>query len=371
MTRRKSIDVNTTYDIDHNIAHNIDLAAVNPSSNSSSNSSRNSSSKPKQASLRTWCFASFAFLSVFGMSQNTASAADAYSTAVLADSPIYYWRLGESDGAATATDATGTLNLAYRTTNTIYEVEGALGSCGDFAAGAPGNTTQSGASVVLDASDPFPTTAFSIEYWVKGTSGASQSIFSYAASGNNNELLLFGYQSLNVYLRTNVGTGISSNDGDWHHMVVTWQSSDGALIVYKDGVSVYTGTFKQGQIISNEGGIYLMQEQDNVGGGLDGAQSLNGSLDEVAIYNTVLTGPQVAAHYSAATTCGANGDPCTTKNDCEGVCSGGVCEMGSRWVMHVPLSPNARILTRIALAIFVFFSKERERAPRTMNVKAR
>ena len=33
-------------------------------------------------------------------------------------------------------------------------------------------------------------------------------------------------------------SGISANDGTWHHIAVTWQSSDGKAILYDNGRKV-------------------------------------------------------------------------------------------------------------------------------------
>ena len=33
-------------------------------------------------------------------------------------------------------------------------------------------------------------------------------------------------------------SGISGNDGTWHHIAVTWQSSDGQAILYDNGRKV-------------------------------------------------------------------------------------------------------------------------------------
>lgn len=33
-------------------------------------------------------------------------------------------------------------------------------------------------------------------------------------------------------------SGISANDGTWHHIAVTWQSSDGQAILYDNGRKV-------------------------------------------------------------------------------------------------------------------------------------
>jgi len=83
-------------------------------------------------------------------------------------------------------------------------------------------------------------------------------------------------------------------DGTWHHIAVTWQSSDGETKVYADGVPS-THTVATGTSIAGAGSLVLGQEQDNVGGGFSVAEAFEGLLDDVRIYDRVLTESEVLA----------------------------------------------------------------------------
>ena len=116
-------------------------------------------------------------------------------------------------------------------------------------------------------------------------------------SGTNND---FG-----VSLRSDgyvvAGVGGSSNtsimsasgydDGTWHHVVFTRTMSSGALRLYVDGGSAVTGT---GSTVSLTSPANI-----NFGRIQTGSNYFAGSLDEVAVYNTVLSATTVTAHHNA------------------------------------------------------------------------
>ncbi|WP_407344607.1 LamG domain-containing protein [Pengzhenrongella phosphoraccumulans] len=84
-------------------------------------------------------------------------------------------------------------------------------------------------------------------------------------------------------------SGPGYNDGKWHHVVFTRTQVSGAMALYVDGAS-------QGTAIGDKGSLndsaYL-----TFGRIQTGTYSFAGSLDEVAIYTTVLTPETVLAHY--------------------------------------------------------------------------
>jgi hypothetical protein len=84
--------------------------------------------------------------------------------------------------------------------------------------------------------------------------------------------------------------------------VVTWASTGGALRVYKDGALAYSNAtpVQAGASLIGGGSLLLGQEQDTIGGGFETSQAYLGSLDELAVYPSVLTAAQVSAHRQAA-----------------------------------------------------------------------
>ncbi len=219
-----------------------------------------------------------------------------YSQEVLADNPISYWRLGETSGT-TAVDQKGLNNASYSGSPVL----GATG-CNPY----DSNTAVTFGStntqyVVKSAFNSFPGTAISAEFWIKASNtSTSGTPLSYASSTADNEFLIYNYNNVGLYIGgPNVTTGIAINDGQWNHIVVTWRSSDGALKMYKNGANVFSTNHQAGYSIKSGGTLMLAQEQDAVGGALEVTQRLIGSLDEVAIYNTVLSADRVLAHYNS------------------------------------------------------------------------
>jgi len=218
-----------------------------------------------------------------------------YASAVLADSPVGYWRLNEAAREQIVRDASPRANhfLYHGTSATAH---GAT----SFQAGGFGTT-----DFVKGSMFHFPSSKVSIEFWLQTTANNGfDTVVSYAAIDNRNDNELMIHNAGNITLvvdRTWENSGISVNDGKWHHVVVTWKSSDGEVVVYKDGSMEFSGTLQPGKIIHERGFLVFGQDQDAVGGKFEPGDSYQGLLAEVAIYDTVLSSEQVAAHYVAMT----------------------------------------------------------------------
>lgn len=69
------------------------------------------------------------------------------------------------------------------------------------------------------------------------------------------------------------------NDGEWHHLVVTWTNQDGAWKVYLDRRLFDEGVdFQTGQVIRGGGVLVIGQEQDCLGGCFSISQEFLGLL---------------------------------------------------------------------------------------------
>jgi len=125
-----------------------------------------------------------------------------------------------------------------------------------------GNTT--GSAVISDRpllQPALPATELSVAFWLRCSVGRGEkgTILSYKLPGSSQaeqELIIYNPGSLTVLIkgllvRRGVNSQISLCDGNWHHLAMTWRSSDGSLSLYKDGVGVYEG----GPYKSSIGGI--------------------------------------------------------------------------------------------------------------------
>jgi VCBS repeat-containing protein len=219
------------------------------------------------------------------------SAPSAYAESVLADAPVGYWRLGESSGTS-AFDARANSTATYAGGTTLG-VTGGLNDS-DKAISLDGNANY----VIRNPFSGFPTTAISAEFWIKtaDTTKGGPAI-SYAVTGSDNEFLVYDYRNFTIYRGLSlVATGVSANDGAWHHIVVTWRSSDGQTQLFKDGSLAFTTTLATGTSITGGGSLVFGQEQDSVGGGFDPTQACLCSLDDVAVYGSVLSSAQILVH---------------------------------------------------------------------------
>ena len=143
--------------------------------------------------------------------------------------------------------------------------------------------------------DDFPTTQLSYEITFASSSTAGfPPLASYATSGDNHEFRLDAQSgTLRVYINGSaVDTGVAESaafDGAIHTLGVSWNSADGALDLYLDGVGVFSGTHATGATLDQGGTFVLGQEQDSVGGGFQTGQIFEGTIYGVRLYDDIRT----------------------------------------------------------------------------------
>ncbi len=85
-------------------------------------------------------------------------------------------------------------------------------------------------------------------------------------------------------------------DGDWHHVCVTWRSSDGFWAIYVDGIM---GDSEKGKARGNvknihgDGILILGQDQDTFGGNF--TEPFFGNLTDLSVWGEDLESEQVTA----------------------------------------------------------------------------
>lgn len=204
---------------------------------------------------------------------------------------IGYWALDESTGS-TASDSSNGGNNA-----TLVNMEN-----GDWVAGQIKN------SLSFDGVNEYATTSRSVpsrgslSVWVKGTMNISTSADWYAlaasASGNYLTLRVSTYTSFNNFcfaMRGAFGTDVtdvcspSYTDSPtlqlWHHLVAVWDATQGAKLYVDGGLAAQTTT-----TTSNFDAMTLDI-------GKLGAEYWAGQLDEIRMYNRMLTSDEVGDLY--------------------------------------------------------------------------
>jgi hypothetical protein len=212
--------------------------------------------------------------------------------------PVGWWRMDEASSGS-ANGATIIDQSGYGNNGTADD--GANNTGMTWTTGKIGNGALSfdGADdyVIKNPFNNFPSTEVTIEFWMKSSDTTkSGTPFSY---GGNNEFLIYNYRNFEIHIAgsSTGATGVSANDGSWHHIAVTWKSSDGSLKLYKDGTQAYSGTLQQGYSIVNGKSLVFAQEQDAEGGGFDPGQAHLGQIDDVRIYNYARSAEQIYNDY--------------------------------------------------------------------------
>ena len=163
---------------------------------------------------------------------------------------------------------------------------------------------QANGRMVRQNFNDFPSTAITTVY-VNRTSDSEDATLSYASSATDNDFLLFRSNTQNVFIdASSTASSVSFNDNSFHVGQVNWQSSDGALSIWKDGSEDYTATFQSSASITAGGTLALAGEQDGINSSYDNTQNHTGDFAEVIIYNfafnttyTVLVQNYLAAKY--------------------------------------------------------------------------
>ncbi|MEA5117249.1 MAG: PKD domain-containing protein, partial [Propionicimonas sp.] len=228
---------------------------------------------------------------------------DAYATAILADQPDLYWRLGETSGAAV--DSSGSGNTGNVVSAVTRGVEGPIS----------GNTAAkfNGSSSLIVAKQPWVApAAFTAELWFKTTTAKGGKLigFGNATSGlsstydrhvwmQNTGKLSFG---TNPGSQQTITSTASYNDGQWHHVAAT-QGADG-MKFYVDAQLIGTNSATSGQAYT---GYWRIGGDRNWSGAT--SNYLDGTLDEAAVYPKALTEDAVRAHYAAAGRAAPNRPP--------------------------------------------------------------
>lgn len=233
-----------------------------------------------------------------------------YAFQVNADSPAAYWRLGESAGTVAA-DETGVHPGTYVNTPTLG-VAGALAGDTDTAV-----TFTAASSHYLEAADAATLRGFSaitIEFWYKTTVAAigfdrpficKASRFGvlagdycvYIPSGNLLGALSIKTVAGQVAVTTSATYWVTT--GAWTHAAITY---DGANVrFYTNGVLIETVPSVNTLQMDTTNDLRFMRFSDV------STNYLDGSLDEVAIYSTVLSPARIVIHYDAALSVASGG----------------------------------------------------------------
>ena len=254
---------------------------------------------PVNNGATTTTAASWTSASYYGLGYNC-STSNSYQSAVLANSPIGFWSLGETSGT-TAYDLSGNSN------NGTYTGGYTQGESGPISNSNLGNSTLfNGTSSYVNLPQNitnnanYSTLTFSV--WFKTTSdgillGNQNSTVGGSTSYNNGLLYIGtnGYLCGGIYLPAGFCNSTSVNDGKWHNAVLTVNNSTGQDL-YLDGVLVNTAgapdtlstPYTQIGAGYNQGWTYASA----------GWSYFKGEISNVAVYHSVLTTSQIQTLFN-------------------------------------------------------------------------
>lgn len=233
------------------------------------------------------------------------ASAEAYPSKVLADGANLYWRYDAGSGSYNADASSGDDSGISFGGPTHNVTPGAVP--GTSKAYSYNGTTVVPQFTYSDRQHPRPNT-FSIETWFKTTSTKGGKIMGFgndpAQTSTHYDKHIYMTASGQVIFGVYTGTtqtitaGGTYNDGAWHHVVAS-EGADG-IKLYVDGT---LGASNAGVTTSEDYSGYWRVGQDNLSGWPSAPADANfiGSIDETAVYPTVLSAAQVADHYALGT----------------------------------------------------------------------
>lgn len=220
-----------------------------------------------------------------------------YSSEVLADSPLAYWKLDETSGTSAA-DSSGN----SRTATYGSATSGGTSLLGDGSGQSTTLNESTGAGYLTLASASWMNvSSITVSCLVKITSandGSNGDAIVSRLSGNFDWVILrdqTGHFEASVW--NNVGTrynAISSSvatSGTIYHVAFTWNGSN--LILYVNGTAVATTAVS--------GTVATLAAPLEIGRYSSASVTVpSGNIDEVAIFGSALSAARIAAHSTAA-----------------------------------------------------------------------
>lgn len=264
-------------------------------------------------------------LDVIGLARppQALSQSSSYAAVVLSDSPVAYWRLGETSGT-TAVDSSG------NGLDSVYFNGVGLGAPGAIAGDSNSAATLDGFDDRIERA-PVTTqlTAVTLEAWVywsgccdaaggpltlyngeSGSNGYGLQISSGGGSscGPANQLfVLLGGVTCDA-----AGAGGAIPLNSWTHVAAT-RTSANVWAIYVNGDKRTERSGASPNPITS--GATTIADHSGGGGG-DGA--LQGRVDEVAVYTSALTPTRIRAHYEAGIGAASTPPPEQSTGTCNG-----------------------------------------------------
>ena len=227
-----------------------------------------------------------------------------YSATVLADSPVLFCTFEEVSGTVVNDLSTNAASGIY-TGGTPTRGASGVNDSSSVTTFCYTYTGTNGQVEFTDAPQFAPTgTDWSVEAWFNttNTGGDLRGVGRYDSANSPFSGYIVGLSSGHVEAWDGTGSFLTSsatiNDGAWHHVVVVWHFTGGSsysVAIYIDKVQDTITTRASSLKPTGTHPLYIGRSEYS-------GDFYIGSIDNVALYNTALSGTQVANHYNATTT---------------------------------------------------------------------
>lgn len=215
--------------------------------------------------------------------------------------PIAYWKFDECEGTvahdSSGNDNHGTINIGATGSQTT------AGTCQTSGAWANGASGKFNGSLNFDGGDDYVdlgasdigskldlTERLTLSAWIKSNKAAGSAHGDIISRDDNS-----GERQYNIHLTTAgrlrfymEGSGVNGtsdlNDGQWHHVVATWDKNPGTMTVYVDGV--IEGTESRTTSLTSRALSTVVGKRTN-------SWFFDGQIDDVRIFNYALSPAQV------------------------------------------------------------------------------
>jgi fibronectin type 3 domain-containing protein len=225
--------------------------------------------------------------------------------------PVYLYHMDEGTGTTTVDSISGNNGTLVGSPLPAWVTPGRVGGA-NLSFSGNGTYEQSNESAVHVANDLSPVlgATSSLDVWVKttqvgnATHWMAPAITGVEQSGAGNDInwgTLDASGDIGIFVGDSGGIYSTSpiNNGQWHNVAITRNASTGVVQLYIDGKLNASGTFATGNLTSQFQMIGALQDDAGDGVTVQGANYFNGQIDELAIYNQVLTAGSVLALATA------------------------------------------------------------------------
>jgi autotransporter-associated beta strand protein/YVTN family beta-propeller protein len=213
---------------------------------------------------------------------------------------VVYLNFDNNLNGQLGTSVNGALYTGGATNGPRYKA-GVIGSAASFA-----NTSNGGQpndwAVSLGSLESVYSNSFSVSFWERSASGSDGALMGNKdwTSGANVGWVISIMDGKNLNWNTIGGTrsDVQLNppflDGAWHLVTVTFDRATGAVTSYMDGVAANTGALNPSSSASLNAGFNTL-----VGSSGNGTYSGTADIDDLAVWDRVITPQEVAAIHAA------------------------------------------------------------------------